>query len=160
MRAWLKSENEPLTPETELLLFAAARAELVRTVIKPALASGTHVLLDRYADSTTAYQGYGRRLPIAHVRSANAIASAGVVPDVTILLDAPLDITLGRTVGRQDDGGRRFEDESLAFHRRVKAGFLRLAKHSPERWTIVNAVEDIGLVHEAIWKRVQGLLTR
>ena len=159
LRVWLKSENQPLTPEAELLLFAAARAELVRTVIEPALASGTHVVLDRYADSTTVYQGYGRGLPMAQVRAANAVASAGLTPDVTFLLDAPLDVTLSRALGREDDGGRRFEDEALAFHRRVKAGFRRLAKRNPERWTTVKAAENRDVVHETIWKRVQGLLT-
>lgn len=159
LRVWLKSENQPLSPEAELLLFAAARAELVRTVIKPALASGTHVVLDRYADSTTVYQGYGRGLPMAHVRAANAVASAGLAPDITFLLDAPLDVTLGRALGREDDGGRRFEDEALAFHQRVRSGFRRLAKRNPERWMTVNAAENRGVVHETIWKRVQGLLT-
>ena len=159
LRTWLKAEDQPLTPEAELLLFAAARAELVRTVIKPALASGTHVVLDRYADSTTVYQGYGRGLPMAHVRAANNVASAGLTPDVTFLLDAPLKVTLSRALGRTEDGGRRFEDETLAFHRRVKAGFRRLAKRDPERWTTVDAAETAGLVHEAIWERIHGLLT-
>jgi dTMP kinase len=159
LRAWLKAEDQPLTPEAELLLFAAARAELVRTVIKPALAAGTHVVLDRYADSTTVYQGYARGLPMGHVRAANNVASGGLTPDVTFLLDAPLEVTLGRADNRQDAGGRRFEDEDIAFHRRVRAGFRRLAKRNPERWLLVDAAGNVDLVHETIWKRVQGLLT-
>jgi dTMP kinase len=158
LRSWLKAGDQPLTPEAELLLFVAARAELVRTVIKPALAAGTHVVLDRYADSTTVYQGYARGLPMAQVRAANNIASAGLVPDVTFLLDAPLDITLTRAFGREDAGARRFEDEVRAFHRRVRAGFRRLAKRNPERWLIVDAAEKANVVHETIRKRVQGLL--
>jgi dTMP kinase len=158
LRAWLKAEDQPLTPEAELLLFAAARAELVRTIIKPALASGIHVVLDRYLDSTTVYQGYGRGLPMAQVRAANNVASGGLKPQVTFLLDAPLDVTLGRTEDREDAGGRRFEDEALAFHRRVKAGFRRLAKRNPDRWFTLNAAASADAVHETIWKHIQGLL--
>lgn len=159
LRTWLKAEDQPLTAEAELLLFAAARAELVRSVIKPALEAGTHVILDRFADSTTVYQGYGRRLPMPQVRAANSIASGGLVPDATFLLDAPLDVTLVRAFSREDAGGRRFEDEDIAFHRRVRAGFRRLAKRNLQRWLVVDATGNIGLVHETIWKRVQGLLT-
>lgn len=159
LRTWLKAEDQPLTAEAELLLFAAARAELVRSVIKPALEAGTHVILDRFADSTTVYQGYGRRLPMPQVRAANSIASGGLVPDSTFLLDAPLDVTLVRAFSREDAGGRRFEDEDIAFHRRVRAGFRRLAKRNLQRWLVVDATGNIGLVHETIWKRVQGLLT-
>lgn len=159
LRTWLKAEDQPLTAEAELLLFAAARAELVRSVIKPALEAGTHVILDRFADSTTVYQGYGRRLPMPQVRAANSIASGGLVPDATFLLDAPLDVTLVRAFSREDAGGRRFEDEDIAFHRRVRAGFRRLAKRNLQRWLVVDATGNIGLVHETIWKRVHGLLT-
>jgi dTMP kinase len=159
LRVWLKAEDQPLTPEAELLLFAAARAELVRTVIEPALASGTHVVLDRYLDSTTVYQGYGRGLPMAQVRAANNVASGGLTPQVTFLLDGPLEVTLARTEDREDAGGRRFEDEAIAFHRRVRAGFRRLAKRNPDRWFTINAAMNVDVVHETIWKRVQGLLT-
>jgi dTMP kinase len=159
LRVWLKAEDQPLTPEAELLLFAAARAELVRTVIEPALASGTHVVLDRYLDSTTVYQGYGRGLPMAQVRAANNVASGGLTPQVTFLLDGPLEVTLARTEDREDAGGRRFEDEAIAFHRRVRAGFRRLAKRNSDRWFTVNAAMNVDVVHETIWKRVQGLLT-
>jgi dTMP kinase len=157
LRTWLKSEDRPLTPEAELLLFAAARAELVRTIIKPALAAGTHVILDRYADSTTVYQGYARGLPMTQVRAANNIASGGLVPHLTFLLDASPDVALARAFERVDDGGRRFEDEDLSFHRRVRSGFRRLAKRNPERWITINAAGNRDVVHETIWKGVQGL---
>jgi dTMP kinase len=120
LRVWLKAEDRPMTPEAELLLFAAARAELVRTVVRPALEAGTHVVLDRYADSTTVYQGYGRGLPMAQVRAANKLAMDGLSPDLTLLLEGELEQTLGRAMARMpgqlDDGGRRFEDEDFAFH--------------------------------------------
>lgn len=159
LRTWLKAGDRPLTPETELLLFASARSELVRTVIKPALASGTHVVLDRYADSTTVYQGYGRGLPMVQVRAANYLASAGLMPDITFLLDAPLKLALSRAKNRAENEGQRFEDETLAFHRRIKAGFRRLARRSPDRWATINAAEKVDLMHETIWGRVQVMLT-
>jgi dTMP kinase len=157
LRAWLKAENQPLTSVAELFLFAAARAELVRTVIKPALASGTHVVLDRYVDSTTVYQGDGRGLPSAQVRAVNNVASGGLTPHATFLLDAPLDVTLGRTEDRQDAGGRRFEDEARAFHRRVQVGFLRIAKRNSDRWFTIDASPKMETVHENIWACIKGL---
>jgi dTMP kinase len=158
LREWLKAEDRPMTPEAELLLFAAARAELVRTVVRPALDAGTHVVLDRYADSTTVYQGYGRGLPMAQVRAANKLAMDGLSPDLTLLLEAALDETLGRalgrTTGRLDDGGRRFEGEDLAFHRRVRSGFRRLAKREPGRWVTLDTTGAVGDVHKRIWEAV------
>ena len=158
LRVWLKAENQPLTPEAELLLFAAARAEIVRTIIKPALVSGTHVVLDRYLDSTTVYQGYGRGLAMAQVRAVNNLASGGLTPHATFLLDGPLDVTLGRTEDRQDAGGRRFEDEELAFHRRVQSGFRRLAKRNSDRWFTIDTSLSADVVHENIWERVKNFL--
>ena len=158
LREWLKSEDHPMTAQAELLLFAAARAELVRTVIRPALDAGTHVVLDRYADSTTVYQGYGRRLPMAQVRAANRLATDGLVPDLTFLLEGPLRETIRRALGRTDDGGRRFEGEELGFHRRVRAGFRRLAKRDPERWLTLDTTGEQELVQERIRSAVERAL--
>ena len=159
LRVWLKAEDRPMTPEAELLLFAAARAELVRTVVRPALEAGTHVVLDRYADSTTVYQGYGRGLPMAQVRAANKLAMDGLSPDLTLLLEGELDQTLGRalarTPGQLDDGGRRFEDEDFAFHRRVRKGFSRLAKRDPGRWVRLDTTGPPDDVHRRIWEAVE-----
>lgn len=157
LREWLKSTDRPLTDEAELLLFTAARAELVRTVIRPALKQGTIVVLDRYVDSTTVYQGYGRQLPMAQVRAANQLATGGLMPDLTILLDAPLVETLRRAGRREDLGDRRFEDQDVLFHRRVRAGFRRLAKRFPERWEIVDTSASAERAHEQIWLRVRSL---
>ena len=157
LREWLKSTDRPLTDEAELLLFTAARAELVRTVIRPALKQGTIVVLDRYVDSTTVYQGYGRRLPMAQVRAANQLATGGLMPDLTILLDAPLVETLRRAGRREDLGDRRFEGQDVLFHRRVRAGFRRLAKRFPERWEIVDTSASAERAHEQIWLRVRSL---
>jgi len=158
LRDWLKATDVRLSPEAELLLFAAARAELVRQVVRPALESGRVVVLDRYADSTVVYQGYGRGLPMRDVRAANRIATGGLVPDLTFLLDGPIETTLRRAKGRPDAGDRRFEAEDASFHRRVQAGFRRLAKGDPERWTVVDTTSPAGVAHEAVWRRVLGAL--
>jgi dTMP kinase len=159
LREWLKASDQPLTPEAELFLFTAARAELVRTQVRPALDAGKVVVLDRYADSTTAYQGYGRRLPLALVRSANALATGGLQPDLVVLLDAPPRTALERTLARAgEEGDRRFEDTDLAFHRRVRAGFKRLARRGATRWLVVDATASAEAVAETVWARVSTLL--
>ncbi|MCH7554362.1 MAG: dTMP kinase, partial [Chloroflexi bacterium] len=117
VRRWVKSET--LSPETELLLFAAARAELVAQVIRPSLAAGKIVIADRYADSTMAYQGYGRGLSLDMVQSVNHAATGGLMPDVTFLLDLPVEKGLQRAEGRRDGTHEtKFEQEAIAFHRR------------------------------------------
>jgi dTMP kinase len=161
LRAYLKAADEPLSPEAELLAFAAARAELVRSVIAPALARGAVVLTDRFADSTTVYQGTGRGLPSALVRAANELATGGLIPRLTVLLDAPPEALLARAAERDGAGSpSRFEDEPVDFHRRVRAGFLRLAKREPQRFCVVDALESVEKVHRAAWRRILPLLHR
>jgi dTMP kinase len=163
LRDWLKSEKaaaDSLSPVAELLLFVAARAQLVAEVIKPALARPDAVVIcDRYIDSTVAYQGYGRGLEIGMVNGLNAIALDGAVPDLTLFIDVPPAVALGRVgpasgqdadasqrASRRDEpeGMRRFEQESTAFHERVHQGYVELAKEEPERWRVVdgNRSED------------------
>ena len=141
VRALLLDSSTRLGPAAELLLYAAARAEHLERVIRPALASGRLVLCDRYLDATRAYQGYGRGLPLAWIESLNALEPLRQAPDRTLLID--LDPTLGleRARGRnrkaaQDEG--RFEAEDLAFHRRVRDGYLALAQAEPERFRVVD----------------------
>ncbi len=161
LREWLKSTHEPPTPEAELYLFVAARSELVRAVIRPALDAGTTVVLDRYADSTTVYQGDGRGLPMEHVNAVNEVATDGLVPHLTFLLDAAPAVALARAAQRGDqDGQLRFEHEDEAFHQRVRDGFLRLAERSPERWAVLDATESVDAVSEQVWMRVVTLLSR
>jgi dTMP kinase len=119
---------------TELFLFLADRAEHVESVIKPALATNEFVLCDRYADSTIVYQGYGRGLDREMLLKLNECATQGLVPNLTILLDLPAEIGLGRL--KQKD---RLDLESLAFHERVRNGFLAEAQLDPDRWVIVDA---------------------
>ncbi|MEK9660069.1 MAG: dTMP kinase [Chloroflexota bacterium] len=161
LRAYLKSGAGPLSPEAELLAFAAARAELVRAVIAPALERGAVVLTDRFADSTTVYQGAGRGLPARLVNAANELATGGLIPRLTVLLDATPGALLARAAERDGTGGGgRFEDEALEFHQRVRAGFARLARREPERFLVTDALESVEKVHAQVWRRLSPLLRR
>ena len=160
----------------ELFLFSAARAELVSTVIKPSLKAGIIVVTDRYVDSTTAYQGYGRRLSLEHVQAINALATQQVMPDLTLFLlvepeDAlkrlspiqvrlSLDESASEIGGRQDDEDqRKFEEETTEFHKRIQQGYLKLAKEEPDRWVIVDASRSKEEIRETIWEKVKSVLT-
>lgn len=132
----MRSAEVNLSPRTETLLFCAARAELVEEVVRPRLAEGYWVVCDRYADSTLAYQAYGRGLDSAEVQAVIRFATSGLVPDLTVLLNLPPEEGLRRK-GRQGDD--RFEREALSFHQRVQAGYLALARAQPERWLVVDA---------------------
>ena len=145
--------GEAPCPETEVLLFAASRAQLVRHVIIPALERGDWVVCDRFADSTTAYQGYGRGFSVEQMIAINAFAIDGAQPDLTILLDLPVRDGFARLEQR---GGKkdRIESEALDFHERVRAGYLELARRWPERFRIVDPRGALESVAEAIWKLV------
>ena len=159
VRRWVK--GEALAPETELLLFAAARAELVSHVIRPSLAAGNIVIADRYADSTMAYQGYGRGLSLDTVRSVNQAATGGLTPDLTFLLDLPVEEGLQRAGGRQDGTHEtKFEREAMAFHRRLRSGFLKLVKLEPERILLVDAAKPPEAIAGAVWTHVQPRLAQ
>jgi len=131
-----------MVPLAELLLYAAARAQHVEQVVKPALASGKIVLCDRYTDATLAYQGYGRGLDLETVTALNGLAAGNTLPEVTLLIDCPVETGLSRARARIEatDGPReeRFELESLRFHSRVRAGYLALAASEPERFIVVS----------------------
>jgi len=127
----------------ELLLYEASRAQLVAEVIEPALAAGEVVLLDRFYDSTTAYQGYARGLDLDHVRELNMVATAGRTPDLTLLFDIDPAEGLRRATAT---GADRLEAEDLAFHERVRAGFLAIAASEPERVRVVDATGEVETV--------------
>jgi dTMP kinase len=150
------SQEIPVSPVAELLLFNASRAQLVAGVIRPALEGGTVVVCDRYADSTTAYQGYGRGLDMKTVLAANDTGTLGLVPDLTILLDMPVKAGLARKQGKKD----RFEQEKAAFHRRVREGYLMLAKAEPSRWLVIDATKSKEAIAGIIWERVSRLIPR
>lgn len=149
------ADNVPISPEAELLLFNASRAELVADVLGPALADGSIVICDRYADSTTAYQGYGRGLDMVMVAQANMIGTLGLVPDRTFLLDMPVEEGMQR---KKDDKPDRFEAESIEFHQRVREGFLEMAGDEPERWVIIDASLQTQDIFEIMWRNVGDLL--
>ncbi len=128
----LSPRDEGVVPEAELLLYEAARAQHVRARILPALRGGTAVLCDRFCDATTAYQGSARELGAERVRALNALASAGLVPDLTLLFDVPAELGIARASGR-GDAADRIESEPLRFHRAVREGYLRIAREEGDR---------------------------
>lgn len=131
-------------PRADALLFNAARAQLVAEVIRPALERGEVVVCARFADSTLAYQGYGAGLPISGLRAVAAVATGGLEPDLTILLDVPPEVGLGRKTGASRN---RFEASfDLAFHERVRAGFLAMAQAEPERFRVIDSARHIDAV--------------
>lgn len=153
--------GEPICPETEVLLFAASRAQLVRHVILPALEKGGHVVCDRFADSTTAYQGYGRGFPIDQMLAINDFAINGARPDVTFLLDVDIETGFKRveqrrrkTAGRLD----RIEREARAFHEKVRNGYLALARRWPDRFVIIDARHGEEEVAADVWGKVSDVL--
>lgn len=147
-----------LTPRAELLLFVLARAQLVEEVLRPALAQGKVVVCSRYAPSTVAYQGYGQGLDIALVHEANRVATGGLAPDLAVLLDMPPEQGLARKRRRRAGAPDHFEDRELAFHRRVRQGYLEMAAADPAHWLVLDATQHRERTHEAIWSRVTRLL--
>ena len=145
-----------VTPEAELLLFEAARAQHVQEVIRPALERGEVILCDRYTDSTLAYQGYGRGLSLDHLRAVNHIATGGLPPNFTILLDLPPEIGLARK--DHETLGDSIGKESLEFHQRVRAGYLELAQREPIRMVVVDASLPKDQVTQAAWQHLQRFL--
>jgi len=134
--------HEPLCDATEALLFCASRAQLCRNVLAPALERGAWLVLDRFTDSTLAYQGFGRGFDVATLRSLNAFATGPVRPSLTLLLDLPVEEGLGRALARS--GKRdRIEQAPLDFHRRLREGYLRLAAEEPERFVVIDASKPV-----------------
>jgi dTMP kinase len=150
----LDTAHTGLSPTAETLMYAADRAEHVQSVIIPALERGAIVVTDRYVDSTLAYQGAGRQLPMAEIAELNKWATGGLMPDLTILLDLPPVTGLGRRLSSAD----RLESEPVEFHQRVRNGFLSLAKAEPGRYIVLDAARPEGEVTLAIQQRVRELL--
>jgi dTMP kinase len=136
------------------LLYAADRAQHVAEVVRPALSRGAIVITDRYVDSSLAYQGAGRALPEGDVRRLSMAATGGLLPDLTVLLDLPPEVGLGRRGGPGD----RLEDEGLAFHGRVRSMYLQLAAHHRDRYLVLDATEGSERIHEAVANRLKPLL--
>jgi len=149
------SSNSEMCPETELLLFAASRAQLVRETILPALEDGKIVLCDRYLDSTTVYQGAARRVSADPVSMINEFAIGEVVPNLTIITDVPAEMSMDRVRHRASDLPDRMERENIDFYRIVREGYLLLARSLPERFYVVDGTKDENEVARAIWAEVK-----
>lgn len=142
-------------PRAEALLMAADRAQHVATVIRPALAAGRHVVTDRYFHSSIAYQGHGRGLDPSGVESLNRWATDGLLADVVVLLDVPVEVARGRVAHVQPD---RLESEAVGFHDRVRAGFLAQAAADPGRWAVVDATGTPDEIEAVVWAAVAARL--
>ena len=150
--------DDPPVTRSEVLLFLAARAQVVANVIKPALARGTWVLCDRFADSTFAYQGYGRGIDVKLLRDLNDFATEGLTPDLTIVLDVPPETSRARLAARQAataTAADRIEQAGESFHRRLRDGFLELARREPERFAVVNSDDECAKVSRLILEAVE-----
>ena len=145
--------DDPPVTRSEVLLFLAARAQVVSQVIRPALARGEWVLCDRFADSTFAYQGYGRGIDVGLLRNFNDFATEGLVPDLTILLDVPLEVSRSRLAARQAataTAADRIEQAGTMFHRRLREGFLELAQAEPKLFAVIDSSGGVEQVAAAV----------
>lgn len=154
----LDPSHASMAPVTELLLYEAARAQHIAALIRPALEEGKAVLCDRFADSTTAYQGAGRALAPADILFLHNLATGGLWPDLTVVLDLPVRTGLerARNRGRYD----RLEQETLLFHEQVREGFLELARREPDRVKVIDAARPVEDVAAEIRTHVDGLAVR
>ncbi|MBU1319799.1 MAG: dTMP kinase [candidate division Zixibacteria bacterium] len=143
--------------KSELLLFLAARAQLVDDLIIPSLESGRIVICDRFFDSTFAYQGFARGLPVEKIREINTFATSGLVPDLTLLFDLPVEVAQGRGAGLSS-GGDRLENEVAEFHRRVRDGYLQLVRTEPMRIKVIDASGSLDVVWSKTWELTRSFL--
>ncbi len=154
----LEIGGEDMPAQTELFLYLADRSHHVHKMIRPALRSGQLVLCDRFTDSTLAYQGFGRGIDFGLLQRLNQFASAGINPDLTFLLDCPVELGLSRILRRADSREDRFEREKLEFHERVRNGFLELARQEPNRICVIDASRTANEVREGIRKIIDEKL--
>jgi dTMP kinase len=150
----LDPANGTMAPTTELLLYFADRAQHVAEVVRPALAEGRIVVSDRYVETSLAYQGYGRRLPLDAIRALATLATDGLRPDVIVLFDVPVVVGLARV--RQRGAQDRLEAERVEFHERVRAGYEELVAQEPARWLRVDGRGSPDAVFESLWRALVG----
>jgi len=160
----LNESSFSICAESEVFLFSAARAQHVKDIILPALKTNKWVLCDRFSDATIAYQGFGRGLDIAFIRQINTISAGHLKPDMTFLFDTPVEIGLKRAVERisqiKDSSKEdRFEREELNFHKKVREGYLSLARSEPERFRIIDGSKDISTVHREVCQQIATLIS-
>lgn len=153
-KALKRKRGSSISPQAELFLVAASRAQLVAELIRPALEEGKVVICDRFTHSTMVYQGYGRGLDFTAIQMVNNMATGNLNPDLIILLDISPEQGLARKRSLKD----RFELEDLSFHRRVREGYLKMAAAEPDRWLVIDASLPKAKIAEIIWDRVSRLL--
>jgi dTMP kinase len=153
-RVLKREQGIPISPQAELFLFVASRAQLVAELIRPALKEDKVVICDRFAHSTLVYQGYGRGLDLTTLEMVNNMATENLQPDLAILLNISPEQGLTRKGSLKD----RFELEDLSFHRRVREGYLKMAAAEPYRWLVIDAMLSKGEIAEIIWDKVSKLL--
>jgi len=152
------SKGDEMCAETELLLFTAARAQVVREVIAPALVRGAVVLSDRYLDSSTVYQGIGRNLAADPVSQINRFAIGNVMPDLTLVIDVPTEVGLARIRRRASDLPDRMERENIDFYKKIREGYLLLARGLPDRFVVVDGTQTEEVIEKKIWAVVKERL--
>lgn len=159
IRETLLDAGNDIAPRAELLLFVAARAQLVEKVIRPALLAGKLVICDRFIDSSVAYQGFGRGIPMNEVQECNKIATGNLVPDITFFLDLPPTVAAGRAAGRSDEKADRIESSGETFFERARQGYITIAENEPNRFIRLDAREHPDSIHDKIWTYVSDLMT-
>ncbi|MCH7679805.1 dTMP kinase [candidate division KSB1 bacterium] len=147
----LDNANHKMSAMTEVLLYSAARAQMVRENILPNLEKGTVVICDRYFDSTTAYQGFGRRIDLDFIKKLNNFATEELVPDLTFLIDLDAKIALQRTKTALD----RLEKEDSEFHQRVRKGYLEIARSNPDRFVVIDGTQSIEAIQDEIFMKIK-----
>ena len=154
----LDPKHTEMCPATEILLFSAARAQIVGQILRPHLERGGIVLCDRFADSTLAYQGYGLGLDLDVLRAITGFATGGLAPDVTFYLDLPAEEGLRRKAGADRGEWNRMERKRLEYHQRVIRGYRELARQEPARWVVLDATQEVETIQRAIREEVRRRL--
>jgi dTMP kinase len=153
----LDKNNDDMTEASELFLFSASRSQLIQEVVRPALEAGMVIICDRYYDSTTSYQGFGRGIPLDVIQAINRYATGGLVPDMTFFLDVPIR-EIEKRMNSVKTNKDRMESNGIEFYERVRNGFLQIAK-TESRYRVINGLQPIDDLHELIWQHVTEALS-
>ncbi|MGM0651410.1 MAG: dTMP kinase [Bacillota bacterium] len=156
VRRILLDNNYSPSLYSEMFLYMAARSELTRQIIGPALKTGQLVICDRFTDSTLAYQGFGGGADLSIIRYLSSVATGGLAPDLTLLLDLPVE----EAIRRRGDSTDRMESKDIRFHQRVRSGYLEIARNEPERIIIINALLSVEKLNKIIWELIENLLIK
>jgi len=159
IRETLLSSSNDITPRAELFLFLASRSQLVEKVIRPALLQGKLVICDRYIDSSVAYQGYGRGIPVKEVQECNKIATGNLVPEITFYLDLSPEMASDRTVNRSHETLDRIEKSGNSFFEKARQGYIQISINEPERFIRLDAGAQVDEIHQKIWNYISKIIS-